>query len=69
MLVVATVLGALMASTRRDAGYLFVLVWSFVGIALKQSAVPLVAYSAWIVALIALALAVYSIIRRRRVPA
>jgi len=69
MLVVATVLGGLMAWTRRDAGYLFVLVWSFVGIALKQAAAPLVAYSAWIVALIALALAVYSIIQRRRVPA
>jgi len=69
MLVVATVLGSLMAWTRHDAGYLFVLVWSFVGIALKQAAAPLVAYSAWIVALIALALAVYSIIQRRRVPA
>jgi benzodiazapine receptor len=68
MLVTATVIGGLMASTRRDAGFLFVLVWSFVGIALKQIAAPLVAYSAWIVALISLVLAVYSIIQQRRIP-
>ena len=69
MLVVATVIGSLMALTRHDASYLIVLAWAFVGIALKQAAAPLVAYSAWIVALIALALAVYSIIQRRRIPA
>ena len=68
MLVAATVIGGLMASRRRDAGFLFVLVWSFVGIALKQVAAPLVAYSAWIVALISLVLAIYSIIQRRRIP-
>ncbi len=69
MLVTAVVLGALMAWARRDAGYLFVLVWSFIGIALKQAAAPLVAYSAWLAAGIALALAIYSMIQRRRTPA
>ena len=66
MLVIATVIGALMAWTRRDAGYLFVLVWSFIGIALKQAAAPLVAYAAWIVAALALALAIYSLVQRGR---
>jgi len=69
MLVIASVLGLLMALTRRDSGYLFVFVWAFVGIAVKQSGVVLVADAAWIAALVALALAVYAIIRHRRLPA
>ena len=69
MLVVASVLGLLMALTRRDSGYLFVFVWSFIGIALKQAAEPAVAISAWIAAALALVLAVYSIVQRRRVTA
>lgn len=66
MLIVASVLGALMARTRRDAAYLLVLVWSFIGIALKQAAAPTVAYSAAILALVAFGLAFYSIFTRRR---
>ena len=63
MIAVASVLGLLMALTRRDAGYLFVLVWSFVGIALKQVAAPNVVIAAWIGAGFMLVLAVYSLIR------
>jgi benzodiazapine receptor len=66
MLLVASLLGALMAVTRQDAGYVFVLVWAFIGIAVKQSAEPLVANSAWVLALVALGLAVYAILQRRR---
>jgi len=66
MLVVACVVGLLMTLTRRDSGYIFVLVWSFIGIAVKQSAEPLVANSAWVAAGLMLALAVYSIVQRRR---
>lgn len=69
MLIVASVVGLLMALTRRDSGYLFVFVWSFIGIALKQAAEPAVAISAWIAAGLALVLAFYSIIQRRRVSA
>jgi hypothetical protein len=69
MLLVASLVGLMMALTRRDAAYLFVLVWSFVGIAVKQSATPMVAYAAWAAALVALGLAVYSIVARRRVSA
>jgi benzodiazapine receptor len=65
MLVVASLLGMLMTMTRRDAGYLFVLVWSFVGIGVKQSITPLVANSAWVLALVALGLAIFSILQRR----
>jgi hypothetical protein len=69
MLVVASGVGLLMAVTRRDSGYLFVFVWSFAGIALKQAAEPLVANSAWVAAAVALGLAVFAIVQRRRVPA
>ena len=66
MIVVASLLGALMAVLRRDSAYVFVLVWSFVGIAVKQAATPLVAYTAWVFALMMLALAIFSILQRRR---
>jgi benzodiazapine receptor len=69
MLLVASLLGLAMALTRRDSAYLFVLVWSFAGIAVKQAATPMVAYAAWAAALVALGLAVYSIVARRRVAA
>jgi len=69
MLVVASVVGLLMALTRRDSGYLFVFVWSFIGIAIKQAGEPLVANTAWIAAVLALVLAVYSIVQRRSVTA
>jgi hypothetical protein len=66
MLVVASAVGALMALRRLDAGYLFVFVWAFAGIALKQAETPLVANSAWAAAIVALGLAFYSIVKRRK---
>ncbi len=46
ILVVASLIGLLMAFTRRDSGYLFVFVWAFAGIAVKQAGAPLVVDSA-----------------------
>ncbi len=69
MLLVASLVGLMMALSRRDAAYLFVLVWSFAGIAVKQAATPMVAYAAWAATLVALGLAVYSIVARRRAAA
>lgn len=65
MLAIASLLGLAMALTRRDAGYLSVLVWAFIGIAVKQTSVPLVALSAWIAAALMLALAIFSVARRK----
>jgi len=65
MLTVASLLGLAMALTGRDVGYLAVLVWAFIGIAIKQTGAPLVILSAWIAASLMLALAVFSLIRRR----
>ena len=65
MLAVASLLGLGMALTRRDTGYLLVLVWAFIGIALKQTAAPLVVSTAWIAAAFLLLLAINSLRYRR----
>jgi len=65
MLAVASLLGLAMALTRRDAGYLSVLVWAFIGIAVKQAPVPMVALSALVAAIFMLGLAIFSLMRRR----
>jgi len=65
MLLVASSLGALMVVKRYDAAYVLVLVWSFIGIAVKQADVPLVAVTAWFLALVALGLAVFAIFQMR----
>ena len=64
MIGVASLLGLAMALLRGDAAYLIVLVWAFVGIAVKQSAAPLVSISAWIAAALMFGLAIHSLIRR-----
>lgn len=66
MLAVASLLGLAMTLTRRDAGYLAVLVWAFAGIAVKQTSAPLVVTSAWIAAALMLGLAVFSLLSRRK---
>ena len=65
MLLVASLLGLGMALRRRDAGYLSVLVWAFIGIAVKQTPAPIVVLSAWIAAILMLGLIVYIWLRRR----
>ena len=66
MLAVASVVGLLMALTRKDAAYLLVFVWSFVGIAVKQVTAPNVVMAAWIAAGAMLALAGYSLLSRKK---
>jgi len=65
MLLVAAGIGVLMGLRRRDAAFLLVLVWAFVGIALKHAATPSVAITAWIAALISAAMVVYSLLAGR----
>lgn len=67
MLAVASLLGLAMALTRQDAGYLSVLVWAFIGIAVKQTSAPMVVINAWIAAALMLGLAIFSLMRRRAV--
>ena len=65
MLIVASLLGLAMALTRRDAAYLVVLVWAFVGIAVKQVSAPMVVLSSWVAAVIMVGLVIFSLTRRQ----
>jgi benzodiazapine receptor len=50
MLVIGVVLAFAMGLSRGDVAYMLVVVWAFAGIAVKQSAAPLVSTTAWIAA-------------------
>ncbi len=64
MLAVAVLLGFIMAWRHADIPYLLVFIWSFVGIAVKQANTPLVAYTAWVAAIISGLLVILAIQRR-----
>lgn len=64
MLVVATVIGVVMAVTRADIAYLLVLVWAFIGIAVKHANVNLVSTTAWIMSGVIGLLVLYLIYRK-----
>ncbi|NOH02066.1 MAG: tryptophan-rich sensory protein [Chloroflexi bacterium] len=64
MLAVASLLGLAMSLARRDAAYLSVLVWAFIGIAVKQTTAPMVVTAAWITAALMAGLIVYSLFRK-----
>jgi benzodiazapine receptor len=68
MLVVGTVLATVMSLTRRDVAYVLVIVWAFVGIAVKQAATPLVAWAAWVLAAVALLALGMGVLRRTSSP-
>lgn len=63
MIIVASLLGLAMAIIRKDVAYLLVLIWSFVGIAVKQTVAPDVVLTAWLGAGAMFVLAVYSLLR------
>ena len=65
MLVVAVIVGLIMAWARADIAYLLVLAWAFAGIADKQASVELVANAAWISTVFVLVAVVLAFIRRR----
>jgi len=57
MLVVAAIVASLVSITRGDVAYVAVILWAFAGIAIKHSAKPAVAITAWVTAgLVALTL-------------
>lgn len=65
MLIVAVAIAAVISLTRRDVAYLLVLIWAFVGIAVKQARVPLVAGSAWAAAVVTALLIMLAIALQR----
>ncbi|NBD34693.1 MAG: tryptophan-rich sensory protein [Chloroflexi bacterium] len=69
MLVVAGGVASAVTLTRRDVAYMLVILWAFVGIAVKHAAVPVVATTTWIVTvLLALVLIGSIVLERRRKP-
>jgi hypothetical protein len=65
MLGVAAFLGLMMQLRENDSAYVLVLVWAFIGIAIKHADTHLVAYSAWVFTAV-LALAVIVGVFRKR---
>ncbi|MGC8787315.1 MAG: tryptophan-rich sensory protein [Anaerolineae bacterium] len=65
MLLIATGITVMMIWTRRDLAYALVIVWAFVGIAVKHVATPLVAWTAGLLAVAVAAIAVVSKARRK----
>lgn len=61
MLAVAALLGLLMLLQEKDIPYVLVLVWAFIGIALKHAAVGLVGFSAWLLSAVLVIAAAVSI--------
>lgn len=61
MLTIASVIATAMAITRRDAAYLAVLVWAFIGIAVKFPNEPLVNTAAWAAAIYSGVLILFSL--------
>jgi hypothetical protein len=68
MLIVAAVIASLVSLTRGDVAYVLVIVWAYVGIALKHSATTEVALTAWVAAaVVALTLLIGVPLHGRRV--
>ena len=65
MLAAALIIFSLVSFTRKDVGYALVLVWALVGIAIKQSAIPMVANAAWISAAVVAGVLVIAFIQKR----
>jgi len=66
MLAAGVVISTLMSLTRGDVAYSLVLVWAYIGIAVKQAGTPLVAYSALIGVGLILVMLVVGVLRKRQ---
>jgi MYXO-CTERM domain-containing protein len=67
MLAVGVCLASLISLTRGDVAYMLVIIWAYVGIAVKHAGVPVVATGAWAAtALVGLMLVLGAFVTRRR---
>ena len=67
MLVIAAILGLLMQLREHDWLYVLVLVWAFVGIAVKQAEMALIANTAWAAAgVLVLVVVIFPFLNRRK---
>lgn len=65
LLAVASAVAYLIAQMRRDVAYLLVLVWAFIGIAVKQAGTPLVSVSAWVATALVVGCIALALLARR----
>jgi hypothetical protein len=68
MLFVAVVIGVIVEVTRRDVAFLLVLVWAFIGIAVKMADTHTVSDAAWAATVAVGILAVWALVSRHRRP-
>jgi len=66
MLVIAAAIASLVSITRGDIAYIAVIVWAFIGIAVKHSAVPIVSIPAWVLAAVVALTLIVGLPRRKR---
>jgi hypothetical protein len=66
MLVAGAAIAAAVGLTRGDGAYMLVIVWAFVGIAVKHAATPLVATAAWVMTGVVVVMLVVSVVLGRR---
>jgi hypothetical protein len=72
MLLVGLAIATTVSFTRGDLAYSAVLVWAYIGIAVKQSATPAVVTGAWVMAVLIVVTAAFGTVvhrRRQQVPA
>jgi benzodiazapine receptor len=68
MLVAGTGIAAAVGLTRGDVAYMLVIVWAFVGIAVKHAGTPVVAIAAWATAAVVAAMIVVVALMARALP-
>lgn len=61
MLLTGVIISALMSFLRGDVAYLLVIIWAFIGIAVKQAATPTVSNTAWIASVLVVVLLIAGI--------
>ncbi|MEO7838720.1 MAG: hypothetical protein ABIU06_05170 [Anaerolineales bacterium] len=67
MLTAGVCIASAISLTRDDIAYMLVIIWAFVGIAVKHAGVPLIATGAWVTtALVGLILVIGAFAARRR---
>jgi hypothetical protein len=68
MLIAGVGIALAMSLTRGDIAYQLVIVWAFAGIAVKQTAMPVVANAAWVMsALVIIVLIIGALVRKQRI--
>ena len=69
MLVAGLGIASAVGLTRGDVAYMLVIVWAYVGIAVKHGGTPVVATAAWVTAALVALMLVASVLLKRRHPA